>query len=417
VSATDQVRLHTGRLDLAGLVNARLQGSLAGERLALSGEVAVPRLEGPFQQKLRQLAAGVLSGLEHLELAGGLTASVAGGWSPAGWDLDANVRPAAIKLAWGETIRWTGLTGEVPLLLQRGPASPVAGRSGTLQWEELKAGPITSAGGRLRLEAGPNRWRLEEPLRLAAADGLLELSAFDVSLPVTGPEVQVSLTAAGIALAEISSALGWPEMGGQLGVELPDIRFADEEIRTSGEARLQVFDGEVRLRNMRINKPFSRYPTYHADIDFSGIDLKLLTRAFAFGEMNGVADGFVRNLRLFGAVPSAFDAAFETRPKGKRNISVKAIKNLNTLSQGGLSAALSQGIYRFIDFYRYRKIGIRCSLRNDVFHLEGTAKPDTDTYLIYGGWLPPRIDVIVSSPIISFQEMVKRLKRIERAGR
>ena len=67
--------------------------------------------------------------------------------------------------------------------------------------------------------------------------------------------------------------------------------------------------------------------------------------------------------------------------------------------------------------YRYRKIGIRCSLRNDVFHLEGTAKPGTSTYLIYGGWLPPRIDVIASTPTISFQEMVKRLKRIERAGR
>jgi hypothetical protein len=206
-------------------------------------------------------------------------------------------------------------------------------------------------------------------------------------------------------------------MGGRLGAELPDIRFAKEEISTGGEALLQVFDGAVRGRNMRVNKPFSRYPTYHADIDFTGIDLQLLTQAFSFGEMNGVADGFVHELRLFGPVPSAFRATFETREKGTRNISVKALRNLNTLSQGGLAAALSQGIYRFIDFYRYRKIGIRCWLRNDVFHLEGTAKPGTDTYLIYGGWLPPRIDVIVSTPTISFQEMVKRLKRIERTGR
>jgi hypothetical protein len=55
-------------------------------------------------------------------------------------------------------------------------------------------------------------------------------------------------------------------------------------------------------------------------------------------------------------------------------------------------------------------------LHNDVFRLGGTAKPGTSSYLIDGGWLAPRIDVIVSSPVISFQEMVKRLKRIERTG-
>jgi hypothetical protein len=415
--ATGHLRLRSGRLDLAGLVTARLQGSLTGDRLELSGEVAAPRLDGPFQQRLRQLAAGTLPALERLALAGGLSAEAAGGWHPEGWRLAATVRPAGVTLAWGEAVRLTGLAGELPLLLQRGAAAPGGERFATLQWDEFRAGPIAAAGGGLRLAAGPNRWRLTEPLRLAAADGWLELTSFTLALPAAGPEAQASLRASGIELAELSRVFDWPAMGGQLGAELPDIRFADEEISTGGEARLRVFDGAVQLRNMRVLKPFSAYPTYHADIDFSGIDLQLLTRAFAFGEINGVADGFVHDLRLFGSVPSAFRAAFETRQKGKRNISVKAIKNLNTLSQGGLSAALSQGIYRFIDFYRYRKIGIRCSLRNDVFHLAGTAKPGTDTYLIYGGWLPPRIDVIVSTPSISFQEMVRRLKRLERAGR
>jgi len=415
--ATGRAHLRSGRLDLAGLVTARLQGSLAGKRLQLNGEVAVPRLDGAFQTRLRQLAAGVLPGVERLELAGGLTASATGGWSPEGWDIEATVRPAGVTLGWGEAVRLAGLTGELPLLLQRGPASPAAERLATLKWDELRAGPIASAGGRLLVRAGPNRWRLDEPLRLAAGGGWLELADFALALPATGLEMRASLKATEIELVEISRALGWPEMGGRLGAELPDIRFAEEEISTGGEALLQIFDGTVRVRNMRILKPFSPYPTYHADIDFSGIDLQLLTQAFAFGEINGVADGFVHELRLFGPVPSAFRATFETREKGTRNISVKALRNLNTLSQGGLAAALSQGIYRFIDFYRYRKIGIRCWLRNDVFHLEGTAKPGTDTYLIYGGWLPPRIDVIVSSPTISFQEMVKRLKRIERAGR
>lgn len=415
--ASDSLRLRAGRFDLAGLITARWQGRLAGKRLEADGEISAPRLDGPFQLRLRHLVAGVFPGVEQMELAGGLTATVSGRWNPDGWTVEATVRPAEVTLGWGESVRLTGLTGELPLQLERGASAPAGERFSSLQWGELHAGPIASSGGVLRLVVGPNRWRLAEPLRLPVAGGWLELGSFALALPASGPTVQASLQALGIEMEDLSRELDWPEMGGQFGADLTDIRFAGDEITSGGEASLQVFNGEVRLRNMRVHKPFSAYPTYHADIDFSGIDLRLLTQAFAFGEINGVADGFVHNLRLFGSVPSAFTAEFETRQKGKRNISVKAIKNLNTLSQGGLSAALSQGIYRFIDFYRYRKIGIHCSLRNDVFHLTGTAKPGTDTYLIYGGWLPPRLDVIVSAPTISFQEMVRRLKRIERAGR
>ena len=132
--------------------------------------------------------------------------------------------------------------------------------------------------------------------------------------------------------------------------------------------------------------------------------------------MNGIVDGYVHNLRLFGLTPSEFDLKFETRQEGKRNISVKALNNLSILSQGGISAALSRGIYRFIDFYRYRKIGFLCHLQNDVFRIRGTALPGSDRYLVYGGWMPPKIDIIAPTHAISFKEMLQRLSRVERAG-
>ncbi len=91
------------------------------------------------------------------------------------------------------------------------------------------------------------------------------------------------------------------------------------------------------------------------------------------------------------------------------------MNNLSILSQGGLSAALSRGLYRFIDFYRYRKIGIACELERDVFHLQGVARAGTDRYLVYGGALPPKIDIVAPPSAISFSEMLKRLQRIERA--
>ena len=81
-----------------------------------------------------------------------------------------------------------------------------------------------------------------------------------------------ALKASGIDLAAVSRSLGWPALGGRLGAELPDIRFADEEISSGGEATLQIFEGAVRLRNMRVRQPLSSYPTFHADVDFSGIN-------------------------------------------------------------------------------------------------------------------------------------------------
>lgn len=414
--ATGRIRLQTGHLDLAGLLTARMQGTLTGTTGEMTGEVSAPRLDGAFQKRLQQLTAGAFPDIERLSMGGGVTINGNGRWRSDGWDVAATVRPKALSLAWGEAIRLAGVNGELPLALQRGTAAPATDRQATLTWDELRLGPMISAGARTRLTAGANRWRLEDPLHLAVGGGQLELAGIAVSLPAEGPAISTAVKATEIELAELSRAFGGPAMGGQLGAELPEIRLTREAISIGGEALLKVFAGEARVRNMRLDQPFSRYPTYHADLDFAGIDLQLLTRTFAFGEINGVADGFVHDLRLFGAVPSAFRASFETREKGPRNISVKAIHNLNTLSQGGLSAALSHGIYRFIDFYRYRKIGIRCQLQNDVFRLEGTAKPGTSTYLIDGGWLVPRIDVIVSSPTISFQEMVKRLKRIDRTG-
>ena len=220
----------------------------------------------------------------------------------------------------------------------------------------------------------------------------------------------------GVELKALTNEFGWPEMHGELNGDLGRLQYGNGELGIDGDAAVEVFAGRIGVQNMRVHELFSRYPVFQADIDFSAIDLYRLTNTFAFGEMNGVIDGHIHQLSLFGGTPTHFVASLKTRNSGKRNISVKALNNLTLLSQGGLSSALSQGIYRFIDFYRYRSIGIDCTLENDLFRLRGTALEGSDRYLIYGALLPPRIDVLTSVPSVSFREMVKRLKRINRTG-
>lgn len=411
-------QLAEGRLDVDGLATIGLNGHASAQELTLDARLTVPRLSGRFLQTLQQLGGELAPVLKDITLDGAISVAAEVARWDEGWRLTMELLPENLAVGMGDAFTVSGLKGSLPFILQVGALPDVAAeRTGRLTWERLKAPLVDAADGTVVLLAATNRWQLSEPVTVGAAGGRASLKALQLSWQMLEPTAEAALSIEEVELAEVSRNFGWPELGGRFGADLDGIRFSRAEIVTSGKASARAFGGQVQLSNLKVLAPLSRYPTYHADIDFGDIDLHALTRTFAFGEINGVASGHVRGLRLFDGVPSAFDARFETAESGTRNISVKAIRNLNTLSHGGLSAALSQGVYRFIDFYRYRRIGMSCSLRNDVFRLEGTARAGSSQYLIDGGWLPPRIDVIVSSPVISFKEMVRRLKRIERTDR
>jgi len=250
---------------------------------------------------------------------------------------------------------------------------------------------------------------------LQIADGTVTGEGLALGRNQNGLQFEGLFTVAEIELEALTRYLELPTMAGRIDANLGRIHYAEGVLRSAGEARIDVFDGRIRIRNIRLDASSLAYPQAYADLDFTAVDLYQLTQAFSFGAMNGIVDGYIRDLRLFGTTPAKFSARLESREEGKRNISVKALKNLTILSQGGLSAALSQGVYRFIDFYRYRKIGFVCDLEKDVFQVRGTARSDSDRYLVYGGFLPPKIDIIAPPAAISFSEMLKRLQRIERA--
>ena len=62
-------------------------------------------------------------------------------------------------------------------------------------------------------------------------------------------------------------------------------------------------------------------------------------------------------------------------------------------------------------------MGFKCSLKNDKFVLIGIEVEGNKGYLVKGGLLPPKVNVISYTQNISFREMVKRLKRIQEAGK
>jgi hypothetical protein len=413
-ATADGYSLDRARLALPQLGELSLTGNWGARESRLLATLDLPDLRQALQAHGDQLLGEPFPQLKSLALAGGLRIGGQGLFNDQGWRLFFELAPRELALKRGEELQVAGLSGVLPV--QLGTLAEQQEIPGKLAWTKLVLGPLWAAAGEVALLSGPGRLQLPGEFPLGLAGGTLVLAGLKLDLPPQPFAIATRLKVSGVQLQSLTDQLGWPELNGSLSGDLGRLHYGKGELGIAGAAGIEVFDGHIGVRNMRLRELFSPYPVFQADLDFTGIDLYRLTNTFAFGEMNGVIDGHIHQLRLFGLTPTHFEAVLKTRASGRRNISVKALNNLTILSQGGLSAALSRGIHQFIDFYRYRRIGIACSLENDLFRLRGTALEGSDRYLVHGGLLPPRIDVITSVPTVSFREMVKRLKRLDRAG-
>ncbi len=412
-----QLHFRDFSLALEEIASLRLEGMLGPRNTKIEGSLNIPELKKHFSDLFLPVLRERVPATRSLKLSGELKGEFALDRNPAGGRLRGTALPSRLAISLGP-LTAEGVSGAFPFDFSFGDSegSLPSGkpRSGTLSLPRLSAGPARLENETIEVVSRPDRLEIPGAVHFRLAEGLLEIKKALYVKSTKGPEVSAEIDVRDIDLEKLTGELGWVEMQGRINADLGEIRFADGVLTSEGKMVATVFDGILLVDNIRYESPFSSYPLLYADVDFSGIDLYQLTRTFSFGAINGIADGFVHDLRLFRLTPSRFEALLETRNEGRRNISVKALNNLTLISQGGLSAALSRGLYRFIDFYRYRKIGIWCALRQDVFVLQGTAKEDSDRYLVYGGLLPPKIDIIAPTHSISFKEMLKRLQRIER---
>jgi hypothetical protein len=114
----------------------------------------------------------------------------------------------------------------------------------------------------------------------------------------------------------------------------------------------------------------------------------------------------------------AFHLKAESVPvKGvDQSVSIKAV---NSISQVGTGSSLSgMGVSLMTSIFRefaYEKIGVECTLNNDVFILRGLIREDGLEYLVKRRFLSG-INVINRNPDnrISFSDMVERARRVTR---
>ncbi len=219
-------------------------------------------------------------------------------------------------------------------------------------------------------------------------------------------------------LSRMSVAFGLPRFQGTLSGSIPSVTFAGRQLRTTGAIVLRLFGGEVTIEGISIHNVFSPVTSMESTVVLREIDLGRLTDTFEFGHISGILEGYVKDLVITNGQPEHFLVHLGTveRKGVAQRISVEALEKISILGSGASPSIFGRGVYRLFKEYRYAKLGFSGRLRNDNFTLRGIVREGDLEYLVRGGVLPPKVNVINYTQEISFREMLKRLKRVQHAG-
>jgi len=208
-------------------------------------------------------------------------------------------------------------------------------------------------------------------------------------------------------------------LSGLASVDLSHIEINPQELATKGKGEVDIFDTRINVENIKIVRPFSQNRTISCDVEFKDLNLEKLTDSIPFGRVTGILRGEIKDLAFSYGQPESFIMNLESiKRKGMpQKFSVRAVNDLSIISSGEQTAISSKkGLTRFIQEFGYKKIGIFCSLKNDIFTLRGTIKKKGVEYLVQRSWLFG-ISVVNKKPRnrIRFKDMMDRLKRIGRS--
>ncbi|OUR65286.1 hypothetical protein A9Q79_03000 [Methylophaga sp. 42_25_T18] len=259
---------------------------------------------------------------------------------------------------------------------------------------------------------------LQQTWTLPILDGELQLNGFSFQRPEND---NVQWTFDGlltpISMESLSSALEWPTLHGKLSGVIPKVSYVDHNIHVDGALLVKLFDGTTIIRELQLDQPFGALPQLYANVDINNLDLETLTQTFDFGKITGKLDGQINQLRLSNWQPVAFDAHFYTPvgDKSRRRISQKAVDNLSQIG-GGAGGLLSRSFLRFFEDFSYQRLGLSCKLTNEVCEMTGVSEAEHGYYIVKGGGLPPRINVVGYTRRVDWPDLIERLKSVSQSS-
>ncbi|MDH5357132.1 MAG: hypothetical protein OEW63_00710 [Gammaproteobacteria bacterium] len=287
-----------------------------------------------------------------------------------------------------------------------------------LQWKGGYVYAIPLGASHIKAQITSSSLDLIDLWRLPVLDGELQVNTFSLKRPgEEGTTWSFDGLLTPISMESLSTALKWPLLHGKLSGVIPNVSYVDQHIQVDGALMVKLFDGTTVIRNLRLDKPFGALPQLYANVDLLGLDLETLTQTFDFGKITGKLNGKMTNLRLSNWQPVEFDASFSTPEgdKSRRRISQKAVDNLSQIG-GGAGGVLSRSFLRFFEDFSYQRLGLKCKLTNEVCEMSGVGEAEQGYYIVKGGGLPPRINVVGYTRRVNWPDLIERLKAVSKSS-
>ncbi len=275
----------------------------------------------------------------------------------------------------------------------------------------------------LELHVEPNRLYIKSPTALLVPGGTVKLGPLEVKF-IPGSRlfsVETSLSFDAIDISPFLATIWSRPLEGSMSAVLDPIILEGDSLESSGEVKISAFQGEIVLFDLGGSGLFGPVPLLKFGARVEDLSLADITKGTPFGEVRGILRGRVENVEITEGQPQKFDLLLETVKKSgtSQKISIKAVDNIALI--GGAQSPFMGAAGILASFFKqlpYKKIGMRASLENDIFRINGTVLEGNREYLVKRGAFAG-VNIINQNPDnrISFKDMVKRVKRVAQGAK
>lgn len=418
------LRLSDAQMVLRDVVKLSLQGSLDHERgdPSLSVSVHVPKT--PVAPLFQQLLLGPFKNdapfLQSVGTGGEVSLDLQMDGQGPDWELGGHFTWHKGNLSSGDHfVDLKDVELDLPIWYRKGRGREVETKAsaGILDIGSMSIAAFHDQPLKVELRSGPNRLHANGPTFFRVPGGVVEIGPLVwEGMGISSTSLQTSLSLEGLDLQPLFAGLWSKPVEGSLSGRLDPVRLEEGVLTSQGQMRGRVFGGEVVVTSLGASGILTGSPVLKLDAQWEGLSLSDLTGDTSFGKIQGLIRGHIRNLEIAHAQPQRFDLLLETvQKKGvPQTISVTAVDSISKIGSGQSPFMGAAGVFSslFREF-SYEKIGVRASLGNDVFTINGTIKEDGVEYLVKKGGFSG-VNVVNQNPDnrISFKDMVKRIQRV-----
>ena len=315
-----------------------------------------------------------------------------------------------------------GIDLSLPLWYQnRMEKNPLERLKGELTIRSMNLPLLPEQGLALSFDAGPNLLSVNSPTLLEVPGGKIRVGPVVIKgLTGTSPSVHTSLFIDSVKIAPLLAGIWTHPVLGTISGKLDPIGFERGNLKSAGEITAKVFDGDVIFSDMGASGLFTGTPVFRLNARWRNVSFSELTAGTSFGKIEGVLNGYARDLEISHGQPQKFDLLLGTEKKDgvPQRISVRAVDNIAQIGGGQSPFIGIAGLFSSLfKEFPYKKIGVHATLENDIFKMSGTIREGGKEYFVKRG-LFSGVDVLNQNPDnrVSFKDMVKRIKRVTASG-